>query len=100
MAAWAFPNSIILSGELTALLLVTVLVFQGLREYGELVGLPETYRRVLLGPGLLPAPVALLSIEAFHARPTVLLIAATLQPLTLSRQAGGIRHLAFAALGW
>lgn len=90
-------------GQLTTLILVSFLIFQGLREYSALVRLPVDYRRILLTAGLLPAPIALLSLDAFHAFPPVLLIAGTLEPLLLprgDRQELSVRHLAFAVLGW
>src|SRR5687768_4534635 len=71
----------VLSGPLAALLLVSVLSVQALREYATLVGLPPLYRRVLLAFGLLPGAAALLGPGAHAALPTLLLLAATLQPL-------------------
>lgn len=90
----------VLSGQVTTLLLVTFLTVQGLREYAHLVGLPTRYRWVLLGMGLLPAPMAVLSLDAFYLLPPLLLIIATLQPLVFGDIRAGVRHLAFAALGW
>jgi len=90
----------ILSGQVPTLLLVTFLTVQGLREYAQLVGLPTRYRYVLLAMGLLPAPMALLSLDAFYLLPPLLLIIATLQPLVFGDIRTGVRHLAFAALGW
>ena len=90
----------VLSGELMLLLLITFLVFQGLREYSQLVGLPPDYERVLLALGLLAPSVALLSLDAFLFLPPILLVGATLQPLIFHRVSDGVRHLAFAALGW
>jgi phosphatidate cytidylyltransferase len=90
----------VLAGALPTLLLLSALVFQGLREYAALVGLPRPYRRVLLALGLLAAPVALLSAAAFQGLPALLLLAGTLQPLLLRKQGGAVRHLAFAVLGW
>jgi phosphatidate cytidylyltransferase len=90
----------LLSGALPATLLLMALTFQGLREYGTLVKLPRMYRRVLLVVGLAAAPAALVSVEAFYALPAVALMVGTLQPLLFTRQREGVRHLAFAALGW
>ena len=90
----------ILGGELPVLVLLTLIVFQGLREYSRLVALPATYERILVGLGLLATPVAMLSLDAFLFLPPVLLMIATLQPLLLHRETGGVRHLAFSALGW
>ena len=90
----------VLGGTLPLLLLVSFLVFQGLREYAKLVKLPGAYEKVLLVAGLVTAPVAALSMEAFYVLPPLLLIGGTLQPLLFQRQADNVRHLAFAALGW
>lgn len=90
----------IFGGELTALLLVSGFVFQGLREYATLVRLPRLYRHVLLALGLALMPVALMSREAFLALPPLLLILGTLQPVLTQDIQAGTRHLAFAALGF
>ncbi len=66
----------VLSGAVPTLALVLFLAGQGLREYANLVGLPNVYRLVLL------------------------LILATLQPLLLQDVKTGVRNLAFAALGF
>lgn len=87
-------------GQITTVLLVTFLVVQGLREYSRLVGLPIWYGRILIVTGLLPAPIALLSMDAFHSFPPALLILATLEPLLLPRRDRSVRHFAFAVLGW
>jgi phosphatidate cytidylyltransferase len=87
-------------GPLTTLLLVLFLIFQGLREYSRLVDLPDWYERILLVAGLLPAPIAWLSVDAFHAFPPVLLIAGTLEPVLLPARDRSVRHFAFAVLGW
>ena len=84
----------------TLLALLTFLVFQGLREYSRLVGLPRAYRRLLLGAGVLTAPAAALSPDAFHLLVPLLLIGATLQPLLPGGEGAGVRHLAFAVFGW
>ena len=46
------------------------------------------------------APVAMVSLDGFHLLPPLLLIVATVQPLLFSNVRAGVRHLAFAALGW
>jgi phosphatidate cytidylyltransferase len=88
------------SGQIPALLLTSALILQGLREYARLVSLPPHYERILLVAGLLPAPIALVSLDAFHAFPPILLIVGTLQPLLLPRSERSVRHFAFAMLGW
>jgi len=90
----------VLSGSIPTLLMVCLMVFQGLREYATLVGLPRAYRWVLLGMGLSAAPVALHSPLAFYALPAVLLVVATIQPLLFQDVGGGMRSLAFAVFGW
>ena len=90
----------VLGGQVPTAILAGMLGFQALREYAHLVGLPPKYRAVLLTLGVLPAPIALLEIDAFYLLPPLLLIAATLQPLVFGDIREGVRHLAFAALGW
>ena len=90
----------VLAGEAALLLLISVLVLIGLREYGRLVGLPRLYRYVLVAMGLAIGPVALWSREAYLALPPFLFILATLQPLLSQDVEKGTRHLAFAALGF
>jgi predicted CDP-diglyceride synthetase/phosphatidate cytidylyltransferase len=48
----------VLSGRLPWLLLVSLVVWQALREYCRLVGLPRLYRCVLLALGLAMGPLA------------------------------------------
>jgi phosphatidate cytidylyltransferase len=90
----------VLGGQVTTALMITAISFQALREYAYLVQLPHAYRLVLLTFGLLPAPVALFGLDAFYFLAPLLLILATLQPLTFGDVRQGIRHLAFAAFGW
>lgn len=90
----------LLCGQLTTLLLLEFLIFQGLREYSRLVALPRGYEYILLVAGLLPAPVALASLDAFHTFPPVLLMLGTLEPLVLPRRGHSVRYLAFAVFGW
>lgn len=90
----------ILAGKVTVLLLVGCLVFQGLREFARLVGLPKPYYWGLLAAGVLTIPAALLPVRYLIALPAVLLLAATIQPLFLGNVEAGVRHLAFATFGW
>jgi phosphatidate cytidylyltransferase len=87
-------------GTLTTLALLVFLIVQGLREYSALVAMPRAYARVLLIAGVITAPVAVISIDAFHLLVPLLFIGATLQPLFMQREGGSVRHLAFAVLGW
>ncbi len=90
----------ILCGQLTTLALVSLLVYQGLREYCRVTNLPASYERVLVAFGLLAGLMAAFSVQAFRAVPPMLLVLGTLQPLVLHRRGDGVRHLAFAMLGW
>jgi len=90
----------VLSGAVPTLALVLFLAGQGLREYANLVGLPNVYRLVLLLMGLGILPLAILSSDLYLSLPPLLLILATLQPLLLQDVKTGVRNLAFAALGF
>ncbi len=90
----------VLSGPLAMLMLTGLLVFQALREYGGLVGLPRLYRLVLIGLGLLMGPLALWAPDAFFGVLPLLLIVATLQPLLTQDVHAGMQRLALAALGF
>ena len=90
----------VLGGQAPTLLMVSLLILQGLHEYGRLVGLPQNYRIVLLAMGVVAAPVALVSIDAFRILPLLLLMIATLQPLFFGSLQSSVRNLAFGALGW
>jgi phosphatidate cytidylyltransferase len=90
----------VLSGAIPMLLLVALLVAQGLREYGALVGLPRAYTAVMIVAGVAIEPVALSSPHAYLALLPVLLIGATLQPLLTQDSQAGARHLAFVLLGF
>ena len=50
--------------------------------------------------GLLAAPMALISIEGFYSLAPLLLILGTLEPVLLPVKEHGVRHFAFAVLGW
>jgi len=89
-----------LSGPLLLVLLVGGMTLQALREYSQLAKLPDDYRHILLIMGLLPAPIAVLSIESFYFLAPLLLIVATLQPILFRGDANVVRQLAFAILGW
>lgn len=90
----------VLGGSLFIMILIAALTFQGLREYCSLVGLPQKYRQLLLIMGLVPAPIAVISREAFFLLAPLLMIIATLQPLLFKGIAETVRQLAFAVLGW
>jgi phosphatidate cytidylyltransferase len=90
----------VLCGQLSTMVLLTLLIFQGLREYSRLVRLPAEYETVLVGLGLLAAPAALLSANALYLLPPLLFMVGTLQPLFFRQEPGAVRNLAFAALGW
>lgn len=82
------------------LALVMALSFQGMREYAALTSLPRPYRNALYAAGLASAPIAIVNLTAWRAMPPILLIAATLAPLVMQDVQQGVRHLAFAALGF
>lgn len=92
----------LLSGDIPTLLLLTAMIFQGLREYTALVKLPPGFSRLVIGLGFLVVPAAFYSVETFFFLAPILLIFGTLQPLFLYNESKGegVRHLAFAALGW
>ncbi|HKO25015.1 MAG TPA: phosphatidate cytidylyltransferase [Chloroflexota bacterium] len=90
----------VMSGPVPLLILLLALTVQGLREYSALVALPGPYRRFLVLTGLLAAPAALVSPDLVAVLLPVLFIVATLQPLLFHHGQEGVRHLAFAALGW
>lgn len=83
-----------------ALALVTALSFQGMREYARLTALPRNYRLALYAAGVASGPILLWNLTAWRAMPPILLIAATLAPLVMQDVQQGVRHLAFAALGF
>jgi phosphatidate cytidylyltransferase len=90
----------ILGGHVTTAILLALISFQATKEYAALVRLPPKYRLVLLTFGLIPAPVALLEITGFYFLPPLVLVMATLQPLVFGDVRHGVRHLAFAVVGW
>ena len=55
----------VLSGSLAVLILLTALVVQAVREYGQLVGLQPLYRAVLLGAAVVMGPLAVWQPAAF-----------------------------------
>lgn len=90
----------VLSGSLAALGLVSLLVWQALREYARLVGLPPLYGAVLLAIGLAVGPLAVWAPEAYFSVVPLLLLVATLQPLLTQDIREGMKRLALAALGF
>jgi phosphatidate cytidylyltransferase len=90
----------VLGGRLAMLALTALIVWQGLREYAGLVGLPPLYRTVLFGFGLLALPLTLLSPEALFSVLPIFLIVGTLQPLLTQDVKAGIRTFALAAFGF
>jgi phosphatidate cytidylyltransferase len=90
----------VLGGSLPWLALVSLLVWQGLREFGRLVGLPPLYRRVLLALGLGLGPLAVWAPGWFFEVLPLLLIVGTLQPLLTQDVRTGATRLALAALGF
>ena len=83
-----------------AVALIAVLSLQGMREYAALVALPMPYRVALYAAGVASVPVAVANLTLWRAMPPILLIGATLAPLAMQDVKEGVRHLAFAALGF
>lgn len=83
-----------------ALLFVSLLALQGMREYASLVGLSAAQRRALLVAGVASLPVALASLKVWRAMPPILLIGATIPPLVVQDVRDGVRNLAYAFLGF
>lgn len=88
-----------LSGQVTLALLLGTAVVIGLFEYSRLVALPGMFTRFLIASGVLAIAGAAISLNVFLLLPSLLLIVATLQPL-LYKGKSGVRHFAFAVLGW
>jgi phosphatidate cytidylyltransferase len=103
-AVWAIIAPLfslaVLGGRLPMLALTALIVWQSLREYAQLVGLPALYQTVLLTFGMLALPLALLSPEALFSVLPILLIVGTLQPLLTQDVRAGIRTFALAAFGF
>ena len=89
-----------MGGGLALALILALVIGQGLREYARLVGLPRAWAWALVAAGAGTPLVALLWPALFPALPFVLLLGATLPLLFGAGGAAGVRHLAFAALGW
>lgn len=83
-----------------AVVFVTALSLQGLREYATLVELPRRYRVVLYAAGLASAPIAAMSLTLWRAMPPILLIVATLAPLLMQDVTDGVKRLALTGLGF
>jgi phosphatidate cytidylyltransferase len=86
--------------EGAAVALVAVLSLQGMREFAAMVQLPKPYRIALYTAGVASAPIAASNLTVWRAMPPILLIGATLAPLAMQDVREGVRHLAFAALGF
>ena len=103
-AVWAIIAPLfslaVLGGRLPMLALTALIVWQSLREYSRLVGLPALYQTVLLTFGLLALPLTLLSPEALFSVLPIFLIVGTLQPLLTQDVQAGIRTFALAAFGF
>lgn len=89
----------VLAGSFPSLIFTLAITMQGIREYALMTKLPGPYRQVLYAFALLPAPLALFSTDLFYLLPPLLLLLAMAQPV-IFRVEGGVRHLAFSALGW
>lgn len=83
-----------------AVVFVTALSLQALREYAALVELPRRYRIVLYVAALSSAPIAVTSLTLWRAMPPILLILATLAPLLMQDIEDGVKRLALTGLGF
>jgi phosphatidate cytidylyltransferase len=103
-AVWAIIAPVfslaVLSGQLPTLALTALIVWQGLREYARLVGLPALYRTVLFTLGLLALPLTLVAPETLFSVLPIFLIVGTLQPLLTQDVKAGIQTFALAAFGF
>lgn len=103
-AVWAVIAPVfslaVLSGRLPTLALTMLIVWQGLREYARLVGLPGLYRMVLYTLGLLALPLTLMAPDTLFDILPIFLIVGTLQPLLTQDVQAGIRTFALAAFGF
>ena len=90
----------VVGGTWASVAFVEALVAVGIVEYARMTRLPAQYRNALLVAGLASAPVAAWSMTVWRAMPPVLLLAATLPPLLSQDVRAGVRHLAYAALGF
>jgi phosphatidate cytidylyltransferase len=103
-AVWAIIAPLfslaVLSGRLPMLALTALIVWQGLREYARLVGLPGLYRTVLFTLGLLALPLTLVAPDTLFSALPIFLIVGTLQPLLTQDVKAGIRTFALAAFGF
>ena len=89
-----------LGGTLSMLVLVSLLVWQALREYVRLVDLPPHYHVALFAFGLAMGPLAVWDPNAFFTALPLLLIVATLLPLLTQDVGHGMKCLALAVLGF
>jgi phosphatidate cytidylyltransferase len=103
-AVWAVIAPVfslaVLSGRLPTLGLTILIVWQGLREYARLVGLPGLYRAVLYVLGLVALPLTLVAPDTLFDVLPIFLIVGTLQPLLTQDVKAGIRTFALAAFGF
>lgn len=83
-----------------AVVFVTALSLQGLREYAALVELPRRYRTVLYVAAVTSVPIAVASLTLWRAMPPILLILATLAPLLMQDVEDGVKRLALTGLGF
>ena len=90
----------LLGGALPLALVLALVIGQGLREYARLVGLPPAWAGGLVAAGAGTPLIALFWPALLPALPFLLLLVATGPLLAGGGDGAGVRHLAFAALGW
>ena len=88
----------VLGGALPTLPFSVAWWWAGCASTRRLVGLPRSYRRVLLGAGVLAGPAALFARRV--PGPAAAAAAGRHVATRCAQREGGVRHLAFAALGW
>ena len=94
-----YAGAVLLSPWST-LTLAAGLAGQGAREYAGLFGLPAVYRRGLVTAAAVSPVVALFAPRAWLILPAALAVLATLVPLAAQDTDAGVRHLAYASLGF
>jgi phosphatidate cytidylyltransferase len=101
---WAITAPIfgaaVMGPDVVAVVFVTSLTLQALREFASLTHLPRAYRNALYLAGAASAPIAVTSLTVWRAMPPLLLIVATLLPLFMQDVRSGVRHLAYSGLGF
>jgi phosphatidate cytidylyltransferase len=101
---WAISAPIFAAAVLwspwTAAVLVGALSVQALREYATLVGLPRPYRIVLLAAGVGASLISVSAPGVWFLLPAAAMLGATVPAVAGQDVDAGIRHTAYALLGF